>query len=160
METQTPQFALSLTQPWASLVACGQKQIETRSFKRNFYGPLAIHAAKAFPRECQRLCREEPFQSALQHPGIWTTDGLPRGAIIAVCEVVSVFPLDRVPPQRIVVNREPGIALREALAQVHHHYRTDSTARACLAKWILGGSVPGVRLERDGKRLVLHPGAS
>lgn len=38
--------ALSLTQPWASLVAVGAKRIETRSWRTSYRGPLAIHAAK------------------------------------------------------------------------------------------------------------------
>lgn len=47
--------ALSLTQPWAQLVATGQKQIETRSWSTRYRGPLYIHAAKKFPREAQNL---------------------------------------------------------------------------------------------------------
>lgn len=38
--------AISLWQPWASLVAAGIKRIETRSWGTNFRGPIAIHAAK------------------------------------------------------------------------------------------------------------------
>jgi hypothetical protein len=38
--------AISLWQPWASLVATGAKTIETRSWPTKYRGPLAIHAAK------------------------------------------------------------------------------------------------------------------
>lgn len=38
--------ALTLTQPWATLVAIGAKRIETRSWSTPYRGPLAIHAAK------------------------------------------------------------------------------------------------------------------
>ncbi len=38
--------ALSLWQPWASLVALRVKQYETRSWKTNYRGPLLICAAK------------------------------------------------------------------------------------------------------------------
>jgi len=38
--------ALTLWQPWASLVATGAKRIETRSCVTKYRGPLAIHAAK------------------------------------------------------------------------------------------------------------------
>lgn len=41
--------ALSLHQPWASLVALGVKTIETRSWSTSYRGPLAIHAAKRTP---------------------------------------------------------------------------------------------------------------
>lgn len=37
--------AITLWQPWASLIALGAKQIETRSWNLRYRGPLAIHAA-------------------------------------------------------------------------------------------------------------------
>lgn len=51
--------ALSLWQPWASLVAIGAKTIETRSWSTSYRGPLAIHAAKTsrgfyeLPGDCE-----------------------------------------------------------------------------------------------------------
>jgi len=38
--------AISLWQPWASLMALGLKKIETRSWATRYRGPLYIHAAK------------------------------------------------------------------------------------------------------------------
>ena len=38
--------ALSLWQPWASLIAMGAKKYETRSWSTNYRGPLLICAAK------------------------------------------------------------------------------------------------------------------
>ena len=43
--------ALTLHQPWATLVAVGEKRIETRSWSTDYRGPLAIHAGKARPFE-------------------------------------------------------------------------------------------------------------
>lgn len=40
--------AISLWQPWASLVILGLKQYETRSWKTSYRGTLVIHAAKTF----------------------------------------------------------------------------------------------------------------
>ena len=37
--------ALSLRQPWASLIADGRKTIETRTWRTRYQGPLAIHAS-------------------------------------------------------------------------------------------------------------------
>ena len=37
--------ALSLRQPWASLIADGHKTIETRTWRTRYRGPLAIHAS-------------------------------------------------------------------------------------------------------------------
>ena len=44
--------ALTLWQPWASLVALGEKRIETRCWSTAYRGPLAIHAAARIPSFC------------------------------------------------------------------------------------------------------------
>ena len=77
---------LTLTQPWAQLVALGAKRIETRNWYTKYRGPLAIHAAKGFPLEAQYLCHREPFRSALS-----AYERLPIGKIIAVVKLVDVF---------------------------------------------------------------------
>ena len=77
--------ALSLTQPWATLVAIGAKRIETRSWPTPYRGPLAIHAAKNFPRDCKELCLVPPFRAALVRGGIHRISDLPLGSIIATC---------------------------------------------------------------------------
>lgn len=89
--------ALSLTQPWATLVAIGAKRIETRSWNTDYRGPLAIHAAKGFPKVARHLCVEEPFLSALMGAGLMqygifhaSNNDLPLGAIIATCKLVGV----------------------------------------------------------------------
>src|SRR6202030_2406661 len=51
-----PMKALTLTQPWATLVAIGAKRIETRSWPTLYRGPLAIYAAKRFPKWAQDTC--------------------------------------------------------------------------------------------------------
>lgn len=38
--------AITIWQPWASLLACGAKKFETRSWATDYRGPIAIHAAK------------------------------------------------------------------------------------------------------------------
>jgi activating signal cointegrator 1 len=58
--------ALSLTQPWASLVAIGAKRYETRSWPTKYRGQLAIAAAKKFPLDCRALCTEDPFEEVLK----------------------------------------------------------------------------------------------
>lgn len=78
---------LSLTQPWASLVACGAKQIETRSWKTPYRGKLLIHAAKGFPKWAKEFASEPPV-AVLFGPDY----EYPRGAIIAICRLVSVLP--------------------------------------------------------------------
>ncbi len=56
---------LTLTEPWATLVVLGEKQIETRSWSTNYRGLLAIHAAKKFPAWARDTCLEEPFLSSV-----------------------------------------------------------------------------------------------
>lgn len=41
--------ALSLWQPWASLVALGEKRVETREWTTKYRGELAIHATAKIP---------------------------------------------------------------------------------------------------------------
>jgi hypothetical protein len=60
------------------------------------------------------------------------------------------------------VAAHPDTTFTELLAGVRHHYRTAATARSCLRKNIEEGLVPGVALERDGRRLkvrgtAVHP---
>jgi hypothetical protein len=57
--------ALSVLQPWATLIAIGAKRIETRSWRAPYRGRIAIHASKSFPRWCKDLCLQEPFVGAL-----------------------------------------------------------------------------------------------
>lgn len=57
--------ALTIWQPWASLIATGAKRIETRGWATGYRGPLAIHAATRWTREQRELVLEEPFRSRL-----------------------------------------------------------------------------------------------
>jgi hypothetical protein len=58
--------AISLWQPWATLIAIGAKSVETRSWATPFRGELVIHAAKTWTRDLQAMCLlSEPFRSAL-----------------------------------------------------------------------------------------------
>lgn len=83
---------LSLTQPWASLVALQAKTIETRSWSTTYRGELLIAAAKKFPAECHWRCFREPFLSVLLKGGYNTTTDLPVGQLVAVAELYDVVP--------------------------------------------------------------------
>lgn len=75
--------AITLTQPWATLVALGHKQRETRSWSTNFRGEIAIHAAKGYPAEAKDFTR---YQVSV---GLLNGDGLPLGAFVAVADLVD-----------------------------------------------------------------------
>lgn len=57
--------ALSLLQPWATLVAIGAKRVETRSWPTHHRGALAICASKKFRDADRFLCLEDPFRHTL-----------------------------------------------------------------------------------------------
>jgi len=81
--------ALTLTQPWASLVAISAKKIETRSWSTTYRGPLAIHAAKGWTREDRELIFEEPFQEYLRLAGFRSPADFPLGAVLAIVDLVG-----------------------------------------------------------------------
>ncbi len=88
--------ALTLTQPWASLVAIEAKTVETRSWKTSYRGPLAIHAAKGWPLDAQSISYEPPFLDTLKAAGLdpFAPTSLPRGRVIATCELVDIVPTE------------------------------------------------------------------
>lgn len=106
--------ALTLWQPWATLVAIGAKQIETRSWATAYRGPLAIHAAKHTPKEAADVAFALPVTEALRahdyHPG-----RLPSGVVMAVCELTAcskvISRLDRPPlPELYFVTTRLGVS--------------------------------------------------
>lgn len=100
--------ALTLWQPWASLVALGVKTIETRSWSTKYRGPLAIHAAVRKPprvwtqddgyappaADIIGMGRHwESFEDRYQ-PGQFGYDWVgPLGAVVATCTLVDVLPI-------------------------------------------------------------------
>jgi hypothetical protein len=88
---------LSLTQPWATLMAIDAKRFETRSWSTPHRGPLAIAASAGYPRDCRRLVHQRPFIDALRGAGESDLYGavlLPLGKIIAVVDVVDCVPTE------------------------------------------------------------------
>jgi hypothetical protein len=45
--------ALSIKQPWASLIVNGYKRIENRNWPTKFRGPVLIHASKSIDKEAR-----------------------------------------------------------------------------------------------------------
>lgn len=75
--------AITIHQPWATLIALREKRFETRGWGTKYRGPLAIHAAKKVDKD---ICRIEPYKSVLAKHG-YTAENLPIGAIIATCNL-------------------------------------------------------------------------
>lgn len=98
--------ALTLIQPWASLIADGRKTFETRSWSTEYRGPIAIHAGKKLDAEYAVACGYRP-------------EGLARGAIIAVARLVACIPTEKA--VRIIHDTMPAALAAEELA--HGDYR-------------------------------------
>jgi activating signal cointegrator 1 len=79
--------ALTLIQPWASLIIDGRKTIETRKNAWSHRGPVAIHAGLKVDREaCIRFG--------------YNPDTIPRGAVLGLVNMYDCvrFPDLRTPP--------------------------------------------------------------
>lgn len=125
--------ALSLWQPWASLLVHGRKRVETRSWHSWHRGPLFIHATASFPRSAAELCQREPFLSAIADIaplGTWREDRarlrvppLPLGSIVGLVNVTHWYSTD----QQEFVARQ----LREVGAQHERQFGDYSPGRFC-----------------------------
>lgn len=79
--------AISVLQPWAALLVCGAKRIETRPWRTRYRGPLLIHASRR--PEGQALVRREPYRAILAEHGIDGSGPLPAGCLLGVVELVD-----------------------------------------------------------------------
>jgi hypothetical protein len=70
--------AITLHQPWASLIAAGKKHYETRSWSTDYRGPIAIHAGKKFEQD----------ESLINLLEISATE-VPLGAVVAIAEMTD-----------------------------------------------------------------------
>lgn len=72
---------LSMIQPWASLFVTREAQYETRTWRTNYRGPLAIHTSKKINKP---VTEHVAIQALLKKHGFDPND-LPTGKIIATC---------------------------------------------------------------------------
>jgi hypothetical protein len=104
--------ALSLWQPWASLVALGEKRIETRIWSTPYRGPLAIHAAKKLPPRWLGASRHsEAFVNELADVLNCRRDHvaseirkLPFGSVLCIVRLVQIEETSRI--REILCQRE------------------------------------------------------
>lgn len=89
--------ALSLHQPWASLIAVGAKRIETRSWgpPRHLVGQrLAIHATKRIVRFPDTRGYGTFNEAVAHHLGQDWTSKIPTGAVVAVATLAGAKQID------------------------------------------------------------------
>lgn len=83
--------ALTICQPYAELIARGEKLIENRSWPTSYRGPLAIHAGKSL----------QWFDDD-NHPkanyGI-KREAVPFGAVVAVADLIGCLRVAQLPPE-------------------------------------------------------------
>ena len=128
--------AITLWQPWASLLACGAKKYETRGWETRYRGPIAIHAAKKgfAPYACELPIGFTDAAISVFWPGVFdlctvvdSWDELPRGAIVATAELVCC--------RAIYKNRYDGVT----------HILDDTDAGICIEgnELLFGDWTPG-----------------
>lgn len=95
--------ALSIKQPWASLIAHGIKDIENRTWKTKFRGRIYVHASQAWNAESAEICVSNPnVKNALEKLGMihnyrdetigykgYSFSGLEHGAIIGEVDIID-----------------------------------------------------------------------
>jgi hypothetical protein len=93
--------AITIRQPWASLIAAGVKTIETRSRLTAYQGRIAIHAAKARPPVVDFgrwsvppvedvLCEWAEYHG---RPSVVRKVALPLGAVVASAVLTDCVPI-------------------------------------------------------------------
>lgn len=85
--------ALTVRQPWASLIAAGVKTIETRSWSTRYRGPLAIHAGMW--RSVRQVDEGEEFLLSHGREDVMFSPAFCGGAVVATCTLADVVPIVR-----------------------------------------------------------------
>lgn len=83
--------ALSIRQPWATLIAIKALGFITRHRSTEHRGPLVIHAAKDRDQVIDAICAKEPFAGILARAGIGGVGALPFGSLICVTDLRQVY---------------------------------------------------------------------
>jgi len=83
--------AITVKQPWASLICSGIKDIENRTWKTNFRGRVLIHAGKGKQYSIHQLLsidQKRAFEKAVGYEYDFNKM-FPKGAIIGSVEIVG-----------------------------------------------------------------------
>lgn len=96
--------AITVTQPWASLIALGHKRVETRSWSAAYRGPIAIHASAAMPSWAVEY-HHEVVKRLDVNLELWA---YPRGQVVAVAEMIGCAPVEDLYPEITAVERLLG----------------------------------------------------
>lgn len=90
---------ITLWQPWATLWVAGVKIHETRHWRTNVRGTVAVHASKLRAPEAIELCRAyRVFWRTLEELGFPTFFDLPFGQIVGTVDIVDCRLTEKVYP--------------------------------------------------------------
>lgn len=105
--------AITIWQPWATLIARGYKHFETRSWGTAYRGPIAIHAAKREPQPWDWEAVAELWAHGITDFPLRATE-YPLGVVVAVAQLAGC---ERMTPaliagqcalERVLGHWEPG----------------------------------------------------
>lgn len=90
--------ALSLIQPWATLIMMGLKNWETRSWQTRHRGALLIHASRTSDKAGRELWENDPTLTLIRKVAeLPKFEKLPRGAIIGMVILHNVHATETLP---------------------------------------------------------------
>jgi hypothetical protein len=78
--------ALSIRQPWATLIVLGMKTVENRSWVTNYRGKLLIHAAKTITKEDMQAGRKFCQENGFPFP-----ENFPTRGFIGMCDFTGII---------------------------------------------------------------------
>ena len=84
--------AITIWQPWASLIAWQEKRYETRSWETKYRGPLAIHAGLD-DSALDVVDANSFYRAAFKRHGDPALTKLPLGEVVCVVDLVDVVPV-------------------------------------------------------------------
>ena len=124
--------AITIWQPWATLLACGAKQFETRSWATNYRGSIAIHAAaksiNSVIKECFPLGEwnyhpdyeaKRRFLNAVGFSLLEPMNELPLGAVIGTAELINCWYIVHNPGTNIDVAKHIPIGAESMTTDKH-----------------------------------------
>ena len=135
--------ALTIWQPWASLIAGGAKQYETRSWATQYRGPIAIHAAARYIRKWDLPADLAKVADVEMEAGRCPKWGaMPFGSVIATAELVSAWRIAYNVKMDVEEARKYPI-IGERMAEDKHEtvsydYFVPSKKEAALGDWTPG----------------------
>lgn len=135
--------AISLLQPWASLVVMGVKTIETRSWGTKYRGAILIHASQG--KAGSIFAEERPFKKYIPE-----FKKLPFGAIIGQATITDVIRIENLDMPDEIINR---LTMEEKafgdysegryawILNDHIEFKNPISARGTLSIWEYPGEI-------------------